>query len=214
MARTLVVLMDPIATITPKKDSTLAMLLEAQRRGWQLRYCTQGDLAIRAGTAWARLAPLTVRDDPYQWFTLDAAEWQPLSSADVVLARKDPPVDAQFIYDTMVLDSGAAGRNADRERPARPARHEREALHPVVRGLLRADPRRTRSRRIASLRGRTRPGRAQTARRHGRPRHLPLAPQRPESEFDSRNPDPQRPRVRARRRNTCRRSSMATNASC
>jgi glutathione synthase len=108
MARTLAVLMDPIATITPKKDSTLAMLLEAQRRGWQLRYCTQGDLAIRAGEAWARLAPVTVKDDPAHWFTLEAARWQPLSSVDVVLARKDPPVDPQFVYDTMVLELAQA----------------------------------------------------------------------------------------------------------
>jgi glutathione synthase len=104
MARTLAVLMDPIATISPKKDSTLAMLLEAQRRGWQLRYCTQGDLAIRAGQAWAQLAPLTVADDPYDWFELQPAQWQPLAAIDVVLARKDPPVDPQFIYDTMVLE--------------------------------------------------------------------------------------------------------------
>jgi glutathione synthase len=104
MARTLAVLMDPIATIAPKKDSTLAMLLEAQRRGWQLRYCNQGDLAIRAGEAWARLAPLTVKDDPYHWFTLDEAQWTPLAQMDAVLARKDPPFDSQFLYDTMVLD--------------------------------------------------------------------------------------------------------------
>lgn len=104
MARTLAVLMDPIATIAPKKDSTLAMLLEAQRRGWQLRYCNQGDLAIRAGEAWARLAALTVKDDPYRWFELDAAQWTPLAQMDAVLARKDPPFDNQFLYDTMVLD--------------------------------------------------------------------------------------------------------------
>ncbi len=104
MARTLAVLMDPIATIAPKKDSTLAMLLEAQRRGWQLRYCTQGDLAIRAGEAWARLAALTVRDDPHRWFELEAAQWTPLAQMDAVLARKDPPFDSQFLYDTMVLE--------------------------------------------------------------------------------------------------------------
>jgi glutathione synthase len=104
MARTLAVLMDPIAAINTKKDSTFAMLLEAQRRGWQLRYCTHGDLAIRDGRAWARLAPLAVKDDPYDWFRLESAEWTELAGVDVVLARKDPPVDAQFIYDTMVLE--------------------------------------------------------------------------------------------------------------
>lgn len=104
MARTLAVLMDAIATIRPKKDTTLAMLLEAQRRGYALLYMTQGDLAVRDGRAWARLAPLAVRDDPHDWFTLGAAQWRELAGIDFVFARKDPPVDAQFIYDTMVLE--------------------------------------------------------------------------------------------------------------
>ncbi len=104
MTRTLAVLMDPIAAIHPKKDTTLAMLLEAQRRGYALLYMTQGDLAVRDGSAWARLAPLAVRDDAHDWFTLGEAAWRPLAGIDFALARKDPPVDAQFVYDTMVLD--------------------------------------------------------------------------------------------------------------
>jgi glutathione synthase len=104
MPRTLAVLMDPIAAIRPKKDTTLAMLLEAQRRGYIVLYMTQGDLAVRDGHAWARLAPLSVRDDPHDWFSLGPAQWRELAGIDIVLARKDPPVDAQFIYDTMVLE--------------------------------------------------------------------------------------------------------------
>ncbi len=103
MTRTLGVLMDPIAGITIKKDTTFAMLLEAQRRGWRIAYMTQGDLAIRHGEPWARLAPLEVREDPRDWFTLGEATWTDLRTVDAVLARKDPPVDAQFIYDTHVL---------------------------------------------------------------------------------------------------------------
>ncbi|WP_440223660.1 glutathione synthase [Dokdonella sp. MW10] len=103
MTRTLGVLMDPIAGITIKKDTTFAMLLEAQRRGWRIAYMTQGDLAIRHGEPWARLAPLEVREDPHDWFTLGEATWTDLRTVDAVLARKDPPVDAQFIYDTHVL---------------------------------------------------------------------------------------------------------------
>jgi glutathione synthase len=64
----------------------------------------QGDLALRDGEAWARLRPLTVKDDPTGWFTLGEPTWRPLAEVDIVLARKDPPVDAQFIYDTMVLE--------------------------------------------------------------------------------------------------------------
>jgi glutathione synthase len=104
MSPTLAVLMDPIARIQPKKDTTLALLLEAARRGYRLSYMEQGDLAVRDGSAWARLAPLSVRDDPHGWFELGTPEWQPLGGIDVILARKDPPVDAQFIYDTLVLE--------------------------------------------------------------------------------------------------------------
>ena len=103
MAPTLAVLMDAIAEIRIAKDTTFALLLEAQRRGYELHYMTQGDLAIRDGSAWARLAPLVVRDDASGWFDLGEAEWRELRNIDIVLARKDPPVDAQFIHDTHVL---------------------------------------------------------------------------------------------------------------
>ena len=105
MTQTVAVLMDPIGTIHPEKDTTLALLLEAQRRGHALRYLLQGDLAVRDGVAWARLAPLQVRDNTNDWFTLGEACWQPLAdSVDIVLERKDPPFDTQFLYDTLVLD--------------------------------------------------------------------------------------------------------------
>lgn len=103
MARTLAVLMDAIADITIAKDTTFALLLEAQRRGFCLFYLAQGDLAIRDGIAWARLAELVVRDEADHWFELGEPVWTDLRHIDIVLARKDPPVDAQFIYDTQVL---------------------------------------------------------------------------------------------------------------
>lgn len=104
MIGTVAVLMDPIERINSKKDSTFAMLLEAQRRGYTLLYMTQGDLAVRNGEPWARLAPLSVRDDPADKYTLGESHWQNLCGVDVILARKDPPVDSQFLYDTMVLE--------------------------------------------------------------------------------------------------------------
>jgi glutathione synthase len=97
--------MDPISTIKVAKDTSFAMLLEAQRRGHALHYMEQGDLGLRDGVPFARLAPLSVRDDPSGWYTLGERHWRDLSEMDVVLMRKDPPVDAQFIYDTMVLDA-------------------------------------------------------------------------------------------------------------
>lgn len=108
MSASLVVVMDPIAAIHPHKDTTLALLLEAQRRGYALLYATQDALAIRDGAAWGRLAPLEVRDDEREWFRLGAEQWQPLAGIDIALARKDPPVDAQFLYDTMVLELAQA----------------------------------------------------------------------------------------------------------
>jgi len=101
---TVAVLMDPIARIHVEKDTTFALLLEAQRRGHELLYMTQGDLALRDARPWARLAPLRVRDDAHGWFALENAHWRDLGDVDIVLARVDPPFDSQFLYDTMVLE--------------------------------------------------------------------------------------------------------------
>ncbi len=102
-------LMEPIGNIKIAKDTSFAMLLEAQRRGHTLHYFEQGDLALRNGEPWARIAPLTVREDAKDWFTLGPAQWRDLRELNVVLMRKDPPVDAQFIYDTMVLEVAQRG---------------------------------------------------------------------------------------------------------
>jgi glutathione synthase len=109
MTLSVAVLMDPIGAIKVAKDTSLAMLLEAQRRGHTLHYFEQGDLALRDGAPWARIATLSVRDDPKNWYTLGEAHWQDLREIDVVLMRKDPPVDAQFIYDSMVLEIAQRG---------------------------------------------------------------------------------------------------------
>jgi len=105
MPLSVAVLMDPIRTIKIAKDTTFAMLLEAQRRGHALFYMEQGDLSLRDGVAHARLAPLAVRDDPANWYELGSAQWRDLREMGLVLMRKDPPVDAQFIYDTMVVEA-------------------------------------------------------------------------------------------------------------
>ncbi len=104
MMLSVAVLMDPIGAIKVAKDTTFAMLLEAQRRGHTLFYMEQHDLSLRDGTPWARLAPLTVQEDPRHWYSLGQQEWRDLRELDVVLLRKDPPVDAQFIYDTLILE--------------------------------------------------------------------------------------------------------------
>src|ERR1700676_4765966 len=100
----LVVVMDPIAAIKPAKDSTLRILLAAQARGWELFYAELKDLWLRDGIAWGRLAPLEVRDDSTRWFSLGKAASSNLGDFDVILRRKDPPFDTEYIYSTYILD--------------------------------------------------------------------------------------------------------------
>jgi glutathione synthase len=102
------VVMDPIGSIHFKKDSTLAMLLAAQRRGWALHYMEMQDLFLRDGEAHARMRALTVFDDPGRWFELGAAEEAPLAGLDVILMRKDPPVDVEYLYATYLLEQAEA----------------------------------------------------------------------------------------------------------
>ncbi|WP_137885920.1 glutathione synthase [Pseudomonas sp. 2FE] len=98
------IVMDPIARISFKKDSSLAMLLAAQARGWSLFYMEQPDLYQIGGEARARMRPLKVFEDPQRWFELDAESDLPLSELDVILMRKDPPFDMEFVYCTYLLE--------------------------------------------------------------------------------------------------------------
>ncbi|HUL82605.1 MAG TPA: glutathione synthase [Gammaproteobacteria bacterium] len=98
------VVMDPIETIKPKKDSTLAMLLAAQRAGWSIVYFRQQDLLVRDGAPLGHGRHLEVRDDPESWFTLGGSWSQGLEGLDVLLMRKDPPFDMEYIYTTYILE--------------------------------------------------------------------------------------------------------------
>lgn len=102
--RRLGVVMDPIGAIKPAKDSTLAMLLEAQSRGWELRYMEQADLWVRDGHLRARTRGLKVRDDVEDWFDLDEPRAEAMADLDVILMRKDPPFDMEYIYTTYLLE--------------------------------------------------------------------------------------------------------------
>ena len=110
-------LMDPIETVAIKKDSTLAMIRAAQVRGMEPYYCRQEDLVITETRVCAYLRPLSIvehfaealdpasvnnGDDP--WFTLGSAELLPLSNMDIVMMRKDPPFDMEYIYTTYLLE--------------------------------------------------------------------------------------------------------------
>lgn len=103
----LVVLMDSIAGIGFKKDSTLAMLDAAQRRGWELWYMEQSDLQMQGAQVQMRVRPLQVRMNPSDWFTLGEPIYCGAKDADVLLMRKDPPFDMEFIYTNYALIAAA-----------------------------------------------------------------------------------------------------------
>lgn len=98
------VVMDPISTIKIQKDSTFAMLLAAQAKDWQLYYMELNDLSVINGVAMSNTRPLTVTDDPTGWFELSDSVYGPLSGLDVILMRKDPPFDMEYIYATYMLE--------------------------------------------------------------------------------------------------------------
>ena len=102
--RLLGVVMDPIESIQPAKDSTLAMLLAAQNRGWTLVYFRQNDLAVRDGVPLARGVQISVYDDASHWYE-PGEQWAGgLEELDVLLMRKDPPFDMEYIYTTYILE--------------------------------------------------------------------------------------------------------------
>jgi glutathione synthase len=100
--------MDPIESITPYKDSSFAMLLEGSRRGAEMHYLRQADLKILAGQAIGESSLLAVQDDNDDWFELGTRQSIDLGDLDVVLMRKDPPFDMEYVYTTYILDRAAA----------------------------------------------------------------------------------------------------------
>mgnify|MGYP003387403858 CR=1 FL=1 len=100
----LAVVMDPIKDISFKKDTTLAMLNAAQQRGWELSYIEQSGLYLEDGKAMAIIQDLSVRMDPDDWYTLGSVQRKSLSTVDVILMRKDPPFNREFIYSTYILE--------------------------------------------------------------------------------------------------------------
>ncbi|MBW8182586.1 glutathione synthase [Shewanella nanhaiensis] len=98
------IVMDPISEINIKKDSSFAMLLAAQSRGYELFYMEMKDLAMVNGEAMATMRGLSVQQDENNWFELSEPVDTPLADLDVILMRKDPPFDTEFIYATYMLE--------------------------------------------------------------------------------------------------------------
>jgi glutathione synthase len=95
--------MDPIGTIKIAKDTSFAMLLEAQRRGHHLHYVAPGSLGVAQGRSIARLSSLAVQEDQTSWYSLTNTRTRALAEMDVVLMRTDPPVDANYLHDSIIL---------------------------------------------------------------------------------------------------------------
>lgn len=98
------VVMDPIGGIKPYKDSTFAMLLEAQRRGHTLYYMEPGDLFVKDGRAFASMQQLEVRDNTTNWFSLEPVGSVAVDELDIVLMRRDPPFNMDYVYATYMLE--------------------------------------------------------------------------------------------------------------
>ncbi len=98
------VVMDPIAHINIKKDTTFALLLEAQVRGWSIFYFELIDLYLHNGRAYGRARRLSLQRDTNSWFQLTDSQDMPLDDLDVILMRKDPPFDQEYIYATYLLE--------------------------------------------------------------------------------------------------------------
>ena len=105
MTKTIGVVMDSIESITPYKDTTFLLLLTAQTRGWKIMYMEQNDLYLNNNVPSASMVELKVQDDEAKWFSKDDVESQPLSNLNVILMRKDPPFNTEYIYTTYILEA-------------------------------------------------------------------------------------------------------------
>ena len=104
MSRLIGIVMDPISAINIKKDSSFAMLLAAQAKGWKLQYMEQQDLYLSQGKVMASMRDLQVNDDAENWYQLGEPKTRRLSELDAILMRKDPPFDMEYIYSTYLLE--------------------------------------------------------------------------------------------------------------
>lgn len=98
------VVMDPINQIKIHKDSTFAMLLEAQARDWDIWYLEQKDILLADNQVIGQAKSIEVADTPDNWFKVTSEQEKPLKELDVILMRKDPPFDMQYIYTTYLLE--------------------------------------------------------------------------------------------------------------
>lgn len=98
------IVMDPVESIKIDKDSSFAMLLAAQKKGWRIHYMQPGDLYLNNSRVYAHRQLLKVFDDKRRWFELSDPQDIELGKLDVILMRKDPPFDMEYTYSTYLLE--------------------------------------------------------------------------------------------------------------
>ncbi|MCP4125523.1 MAG: glutathione synthase [Gammaproteobacteria bacterium] len=104
MSISLGIVMDPIDSIHTYKDSSFAMMLEAQARNWSIWYMEQSDLCLQDNRSYARMRQVELTDSTSSWFSFGVERYQPLDELDVILMRKDPPFDMEYVYTTYILE--------------------------------------------------------------------------------------------------------------
>ncbi|MGE3919776.1 MAG: glutathione synthase [Gammaproteobacteria bacterium] len=104
MIKKIGVVMDPIAGVNRNFDSTISMMLEAKKRQWQVFYMEIQDLFLKSGDAFARMSEIEFSENATNWYSLSERKVEPLAELDVILMRKDPPVDLNYIYATQILE--------------------------------------------------------------------------------------------------------------
>ncbi len=182
--------MDSIDHINIKKDTSFAMLLEAQARGWELHYMELNDLFLRNGRAYARTRTIKVQRDEKNWYEFTAEQDIPLDELDVIMMRKDPPFDQEYIYATYLLERAESMGVYVINKP-QSLRDANEKLFTAwfpqccAETLVAREP--ARIRRLFAGAGRNH---FKTAGRHGRHLYFPFAPGRSQSQRDSGNHDP------------------------
>jgi glutathione synthase len=117
VTQSLAILMDPIEAIKIEKDSSFAMLLEAQQRGWKLHYLVPDSLFAIDGIAYARSADLSVMENSQCWHQLGPTCECALGDFDVILMRKDPPFNMEFVYISLSVGSSQRPRRIGNQRP-------------------------------------------------------------------------------------------------
>ncbi|WP_417439930.1 glutathione synthase [Idiomarina abyssalis] len=100
----LAMVMDPIAAVKTEKDTSFRLLLEAQARGYQCFYLEMGDLVIDNGRPMAFAREVRVQDQKSDFYSLSDSQYRPLEDFDVIMMRKDPPFDSEFLYATQILE--------------------------------------------------------------------------------------------------------------